>query len=711
MPRAGWLAVGGVLAGICAPFLPERPALLAGLAACLLLIAAALLIADRQSPFAQRPPWIAVCAAAMGAAIVVARLALGASLGPADASSTPPFDERAWQADVLTVGSTAGGMQRAMLAASDGSGSTWRVYAWLPRYPPFVPTDRIAFTARLEPAPQDEGFGEFLARSGAAATVRPRSVESLPSTGPLSELEDLRRAGGDHLARALPAPQAGLAAGILIGLRDQVDRTVAAEFATTGLSHVVAISGWNIALVGAVMVALLRWLPRRKRTVVVLLAIGMYTMLAGASPSVVRAAIMGAICLLARESGRRGGASAALGLAAFGMIAADPAIVEDVGFRLSVAATAGLLAWGTPLAAWLRARLPSRIPSWLVESLGVSLAAQAATLPLVLLHFGRVSLVSPLANLVVAPIVAPVMLASLLSMVAGLLMALGLPALFVAPVVLGASLLLGAMIAVARIASTIPMASLELPEPAGLVAAAITASLLLLAGTERGRALVGRLRQGLRGPRAPASRSPSLTRIEPRSATQSRSGRRVTLMLAATGLALLVVAGSLASGRADGRLRVTVLDVGQGDAVLVEGPRGARMLVDGGPDPDRLLALLDERIPAWDRRLDLAVLTHPHEDHAAGLPLLLERYRVPVVAEPGMIGKGPEIAPCGRPSLVRPHAVCCSPRATRWTLTGSRSVSSGRVLARCRLFHRTRVVASTTSPWCWTSPTGIGGCC
>jgi len=641
MPRAGWLAVGGIAAAICAPFLPGWAGLVAALATCLLLAVAAMVIGGLRRPPCRRLPSTAVAALMIGGAIILARLALGASMDHSSPPEPPPFDERPWQAEVLTVGSTAGGMQRAMLAASLGSGATWRVYGWLPRYPPYVPTDRIAFTARLEPAPQDEGFGEFLARSGAVATVRPRAVESLPSSGPLAELENLRRAGGDHLARALPAPQAGLAAGILIGLRDQVDRTVAAEFATSGLSHVVAISGWNIALVGAVMVALLRWLPRRRRTILVLVAIGTYTMLAGASPSVVRAAVMGAICLLARESGRRGSAAPALGLAAFGMIAADPAIVEDVGFRLSVAATAGLLAWGTPLAGWLRDRLPRRLPGWLVESLGVSLAAQAATLPLVLLHFGRVSLVSPLANLVVAPIVAPVMLASLLGMLAGMLMALGLPGLLMAPVVLAASLLLGTMIAVGRVASTLPFASLELPEPAGLMAALITALSLLLLGTAQGRRRWAALRNMARGTRSPTRASRTVDGTDRRRGRESGPAGRGTLILAAAGVALLLLAGSLAGSRADGRLRVTVLDVGQGDAVLVEGPRGARMLVDGGPDPDRLLALLDERIPAWDRRLDLAVLTHPHEDHAAGLPLLLERYRVPMVADPGMVGAGP----------------------------------------------------------------------
>jgi competence protein ComEC len=86
---------------------------------------------------------------------------------------------------------------------------------------------------------------------------------------------------------------------------------------------------------------------------------------------------------------------------------------------------------------------------------------------------------------------------------------------------------------------------------------------------------------------------------------------------------------------------VTVLDVGQGDAILVEGGRGGRLLVDGGPDPGKLLVALDARIPPWDRRIDLLVLSHPHEDHVAGLALLLSRYRIGRAFEPGTIGPGP----------------------------------------------------------------------
>ena len=95
------------------------------------------------------------------------------------------------------------------------------------------------------------------------------------------------------------------------------------------------------------------------------------------------------------------------------------------------------------------------------------------------------------------------------------------------------------------------------------------------------------------------------------------------------------------SAQPDGRLHMTVLDVGQGDSILLQGPAGGRILIDTGPDPNRLIALLDQRLPPWDRRIDVVVITHPHEDHVAGLALLLDRYRIGDIAEPGMIGLGP----------------------------------------------------------------------
>jgi len=117
-------------------------------------------------------------------------------------------------------------------------------------------------------------------------------------------------------------------------------------------------------------------------------------------------------------------------------------------------------------------------------------------------------------------------------------------------------------------------------------------------------------------------------------------GRLATLSL----VVAVAVAGGVIVSRPAGVARITILDIGQGDAILVEGSHGGRLLVDGGPDPDRLLVELDRRIPPWDRRLDAIILSHPHEDHVAGLALLLDRYRVGRVLEPGMRGPGPGYA-------------------------------------------------------------------
>lgn len=375
-----------------------------------------------------------------------------------------------------------------------------------------------------------------------------------------------------------------------------------------------------------------------------------YTVFAGASASVVRAAVMGAVVLLARESGRRGAAPAALALATAGLATVEPAMVDDAGFRLSVAATAGLLVWGSPLTAELRGRLPRPLPDWLVESLGVSLAAQAATLPLVLMDFGRLSLIAPAANLLVAPLVAPAMLAGAVALLAGGAVAAGAPPLLGMAAATGGWAALGSIITVARVAASVPFASLEVGAPWNLIGAVIAALAVVALGTARGRralrtacSRVAITRRG-RGPvaiRGHGARATPGARARPRPNAPDRVAARRTLAALGGLLVLIVLASLVVAARPNGRLRLTVLDVGQGDALLLDGPRGGRILVDTGPDPDRLLTRLDERIPPWDRRLDLVILTHPHEDHVAGLALLLERYGVGSVAENGMHGTGP----------------------------------------------------------------------
>ena len=152
-----------------------------------------------------------------------------------------------------------------------------------------------------------------------------------------------------------------------------------------------------------------------------------------------------------------------------------------------------------------------------------------------------------------------------------------------------------------------------------------------------------------RRPRRPSRRpaSPATTSMPGRKpaeqARPTRWARPTRLALIALASSIVLTAAVVVE-RPSGHPTVTVLDVGQGDAILVEGSRGGRLLIDGGPDPDRLLVELDRLIPPWDRRLDAVVLSHPHEDHVAGLAMLLERYRVARTFEPGMLGPGPGYA-------------------------------------------------------------------
>ena len=175
------------------------------------------------------------------------------------------------------------------------------------------------------------------------------------------------------------------------------------------------------------------------------------------------------------------------------MLLAEPAMIGDAGFRLSVAATGGLLAWATPLGRWIGGLAGGRLPGWLAEGLGISLAAQAATLPDVLVTFGRLSLVAPAVNLLVVPLVPAAMAAGVLAMAGGALAMLGAPGGVATLLGLPAWLLLHVIVAVVRVAAALPFAAVAIPPEAapiaGLVAGiAVLASPRLIRSIRRRRA-------------------------------------------------------------------------------------------------------------------------------------------------------------------------------------------------------------------------------
>ena len=251
------------------------------------------------------------------------------------------------------------------------------------------------------------------------------------------------------------------------------------------------------------------------------------------------------------------------------------------------------------------------------EPVSLTLAAQLTTLPVILVNFERVSLVAPLANVLVVPIVPLVMLFAAIAATLGLL-AEGLGATLAGDVVgwlAGgpAWLLLRMMIGIGALAAAIPGAAVEVSLPAPLAVAWLP--------------LLGLASWALR------EDTPSEDRPVPDEAMTGALVGLATLLrprvavIGMMGVLLVVTVGS----RPDGRLHVTVLDIGQGDAILVETPSGVTALVDGGPDPELTLRRLGANLPFWARRIDVLVLSHPHQDHVAGLVEVLDRFRVGLV--------------------------------------------------------------------------------
>jgi competence protein ComEC len=669
MRRAVSVAAGSLAAALTADLLggpggalaASQIAILGGAAATIAVVVAAISLSLRP------PRGPTVVAVAVGVALVAGRLTLGAIGSTPDA--VLPEGEGEWTGSVAAVSTPKDGTQRFVLTL-DGTGL--RVDVRSGRYPEVGAGDPVEVAGDFR-RPPDDGYGSSLIQRGLAGVIEARRLTLQASDrGPLAAPAAVRTAGDAGLRLAIPEPESGLAAGILLGMRDRVDRSVATDFATTGMSHIVAISGWNIAIVVVALGVALGRLRRRPRTIATLVVVVAYVAVVGATPPVVRAALMAAIVLVARETGRRAAAAAALAWAVVVMLALDPATIADPGFRLSSAATAGLLAWGTPLTERIAGLARGRLPGWVVETLGVSLAAQAATLPIIILGFGRISIVSTAANLVAAPVVPLSMGAGAIALVGGTAVAfLGLPPAIAALVGIPAWVALGALVAVASVAARLPLASMTLGPPWDLVGAAVAAAGLVVVGVpalrRRFGAAAGRLRRRLgwghdhrRERRSPVEAAGGGARrgaVETagggaRGAVEAAGGgarrgaargsQRRAFRVAAVCIAIALVATIVGAARLpDGRAHVVVLDVGQGDAILVLGERGGRLLVDGGPDPERLVAALDARIPPWDRRIDVVVLTHPHDDHVAGLPLLLGRYTVGRAFEPGLDAPSP----------------------------------------------------------------------
>lgn len=233
----------------------------------------------------------------------------------------------------------------------------------------------------------------------------------------LSLLQKLRRGIEENLAATLPEPQAALAAGVLLGMRSELPERFEAALRRTGTMHVVVASGYNVTVVAGVIGWLLRLvLPRFWTLPFSLLGILAYALMAGGDPPVVRAAIMGGLLVGSQALGRQYHGLWALTLTGLVMLVISPWLLWDVGFQLSLAATAGILTL-TPLLNRFWWRNFGFLGKGITQQLGVTLGAQLAVLPILLGHFGEVSWLAPLVNLLVAWLVPSIMaLAGLLGL-------------------------------------------------------------------------------------------------------------------------------------------------------------------------------------------------------------------------------------------------------------------------------------------------------
>jgi competence protein ComEC len=406
------------------------------------------------------------------------------------------------------------------------------------------------------------------------------------------------------LGHGMPAREAELARGFVLGEDDRIDATTVEDFRRSGLSHLLAVSGQNVALLALLVMPLLAALgmPLRTRLVWIIAAIAVYVPLAGGGPSIVRAGVMGALTLLATLAGRRASRLYALAIAAIVTLAIAPGIGADVGWQLSFAAVLGILAFARSLRAAIASRLGAGSSRGaLAEGAAVTVAATLATAPLIAFHFGALSTMSLVANLLAMPAVAPAMWLGMLVSIGAQVP--GFPAAI--PNALAAPLL-AYVASVARWCGRPHWAYLEvdlgwpglLASYALLVMAALTGPVLL-----RARRL-----SGLRHRRYP----------------QGLSKKRLALAFAtaASVTALVFTGGGATTGVPPAGLRVAVLDVGQGDAILLRPANAPAVLIDGGPPGDDLAGKL--------RELDVdsigaAIVTHEQADHAGGIEDLLGR--------------------------------------------------------------------------------------
>jgi len=505
---------------------------------------------------------------------------------------------------------------------------------FVPRYPAYEYGDVLQVKGRLETPPQldDFDYEGYLAHQGIYSTMLYPEIEILErgkGVKPLEWVYRLRNSLSQTLTKVVPEPQASLAQGIILGIRYNIPTSIKADFARTGTAHLLAISGLHLSIMAGILLSIGVWLFGRRRYLYIWLALGiiwLYALLTGMNPPAVRGAIMASLFLSAELLGRQRTAITSLAFAAAIMVGIDPPILWDAAFQLSFLAMAGLIFIAPPLQTLGRKVVNTTIgeegvgvslANIITDSFSVTLAATIAVWPVVAHYFGIVSFVGPLATFLALPALPGIIVAGAL---AGLI---GLVALPVAQAIGWLAWLFSwYMLLIVNGFASLPISAIEVGsvDPALIVVYYSVLAVAIWLGSNRQR-LGAQTSKATTWLKSGASKSTDLV---------SRLPKRWVMP------PLLIVAILASVGAAtmpDDELRVSFLNVGQGDAILIQ-KGNQQVLVDGGPSPQAITLELGDRMPFWDRTIELVVSTHPHSDHLAGLAEVLQRYQVEQVLYP-----------------------------------------------------------------------------
>ncbi len=470
--------------------------------------------------------------------------------------------------------------------------------------------DHIRLRGRLQTPPVNEDFSyqEYLARQGILSYMPNAEPTLLPGSGGnpiIAAVYSIKEKSLDAVYRLFPDPEASLLAGILLGVDTGLPAPLQQAFKDTGTAHIIAISGFNIAIIAGIFVTLFsRIFGPRRGTLLAILGIGFYTFLVGADAAVVRAALMGTLSLFAVQVGRRQQGLNTLAFVAALMALWNPLILWDVGFQLSFFATLGLILYADPfqqagtkfIQRFTSAEAAQRISGPLAEFVLLTLAAQVATIPIMAFQFKQISLVSFIANPFILPAQPAVMILGGLAVFISLIIyPLGQLAAWIAwP-------LTAYTIRAVEFFDSIPHGVIYLGSFSFAIVIAVYAVLFTLTlNWARLKELFASLRERFR----------YLT-----------TATVLTALLICTLLTWRAVADT-----PDGKLHLTFLNVGSADAVFIQTPDGGHVLINGGPSSSSLSDALGRRLSPFNRNLDWLIVASTEEYEVAALPRLLDRY-------------------------------------------------------------------------------------